>query len=331
LILVTGATGFLGPHVVRALAAAHGAGGVRALLREPDPGFAARFPEVEIATGDLPDDDALAAATAGVGAVVHLASKNVDRDGSGFAINPEGTEALCRAAVAAGARRFLYVSSVGVYGHGAHRDADETTPVAPDTPFSASKAAAERAVLARHRARELAATILRHRFVYGEGDTAVLPRLIRAARRYPFRIAGGRARISLVWAPDFAEVVRRFVTAPEEAAPGTGDPVFHVTSGEALTYRRVVETICDAFGCRRPRLSLPLWLLLAPLLAREKLLGLDPETVAGLSSLRLKMIARDNQFSNRKLLARFPDLAFTPFADGLAESLGYYRQLGGNA
>lgn len=324
MILVTGATGFLGSHVVGALLGAPGAAPVRALLRAPDPGFAARFPAVEIVRGDLLDVDALAAAAAGATAVVHLASKNVDRDGSGFGVNAKGTEALCRAAVAAGVRRLLYVSSVGVYGHGAHRDADENTPVEPDTPFSASKAAAERAVLARHEDGELAATILRHRFVYGEGDASVLPRLMRAARRYPFWIAGGRARMSLVWAPDFAEVVRRFVSDP--AAADGGDPVFHVTSGEALTYRGLVEAICEAFGYRQPRFSLPLWLLLAPLRARERLLGLDPETVAGLSSLRLKMIARDNQFSNRKLLARFPDLTFTTFARGLAESLGYYRQ-----
>ena len=325
-VLVTGAAGFLGPHVVRALVASPERAMIRALLREPDPRFAARFPEVEIATGDLLDPVTLEAATSGVTTVVHLASKNVDRDGTGFGFNLQGTTLLCRASVAAGARRFLYVSSVGVYGHTAHRDAEETAPVRPDTPFAASKAAAERALLDHHRAGELVATVLRHRFVYGEGDASVLPRLIRGARRYPFWIDGGRARLSLVWAKDFAEVVRRFVEEPAEAALRSGEPVFHVTSGESLTYRTLVETICEAFGYRPPRFSLPLWLPLAPLLLRERLLGVDPEAVPGLSSLRLKLIGRDNHFSNRKLCARFPDLTFTPFARAFAESIDYYRQ-----
>jgi nucleoside-diphosphate-sugar epimerase len=181
-------------------------------------------------------------------------------------------------------------------------------------------------VLANHRAGHLRGVVLRHRFVYGEGDAAVVPRLMRAARKYPFWVAGGSARVSMVLANDLAEVVRRFATADSGDDPGGEDPVFHVTSGERLSYRQLISTLCDAFGYRPPRLSVPLWLLLAPLRLREKLLGLDPETMQGLSSLRLKMIARDNEFSNARLLGHFPDLSFAPFAEGLARSLDYYRQ-----
>jgi nucleoside-diphosphate-sugar epimerase len=325
-ILVTGANGFLGPHVIRSLAGAAEHGRVRALLRKPDEHFVARFPDVEVLVGDLLDEGSLAAAVEGAKTVVHLASKNVDHDRSGFGVNSVGTEKLCRAAIAAQVRRFVYVSSVGVYGHGAHREADETTPLRPDTAFSVSKAAAESVVLAHHQKGHFRGTVLRHRFVYGEGDESVLPRLIRAARKYPFWVAGGRARISLVLARDLAEVVRRFATAEALDDLPDEDPVFHVTSGEPLSYRQLISTICDAFGCRPPRVSLPLWLLVAPLLLREKLLRLDPETVEGISSLRVKMIAQDNEFSNRKLLRRFPDLDFAPFAAGLAECSDYYRR-----
>jgi nucleoside-diphosphate-sugar epimerase len=281
---------------------------------------------LEVRHGDLLDRDALARLLKGATGVVHLAAKNVDRDGSGFhSINVEGTEQLARAAAAAGVERFVYVSTVGVYGHGEHHEAVETTAVRPDTAFSSSKAAAERIVLRHHRAGSFASVILRHRFVYGEGDESVVPRLIRAARKYPFWIGGGRARLSFVLAQDFAEVVYRFL-GEASAAPGPGDPVYHVTSGESLSNRQILKTICDAFGYTPPRFSVPLWLLLGPLALRERLLGLDPESVDGISSLRLKLVARSNTFSNRRLLERFPDLVLTPFAEGFRQSLSYYRR-----
>ena len=274
---------------------------------------------------DLLDQAGLEHALAGAGTVIHLASKNVDRDGSGFDVNVETTRRLCRAAREAGVDHVVYVSTVGVYGHDAHRDADESTPVRPDTPFSSSKAAAEQLVLEHRTKGDFRATILRHRFVYGEGDDAVLPRILRAARKLPFLVEGGRARVSLLYAPDLGEIVRRFVT-PEESGGSTDKPVYHVTSGEFLSYGEMIDTICETFDYRRPRLSLPLWLVVAPLRIREALLRIDPEKTEGLSSLRVRLVARDNHFSNRKLLRRFPDLSLTPFATGLRGSLDYYRR-----
>jgi len=151
MILVTGANGFIGRHVVEALEAAripH-----RALLSRPNVEFAQRFPEVSTVCGDLLDEAILANALEGVETVIHLASKNIDHDDTGFErVNVEGTRLLCRLATDAGVTRVLYLSSVGVYGHGAHRDSDEGTPRHPDTPFSRSKAAAEDLVLSHHRA-----------------------------------------------------------------------------------------------------------------------------------------------------------------------------------
>ncbi|MEE8525032.1 MAG: NAD-dependent epimerase/dehydratase family protein, partial [Thermoanaerobaculia bacterium] len=141
MIVVTGGSGFLGRHVVGALAA--GEVPVRALDLRFGDDFAESAPGVEMLRGDFLDGDFLRPALAGADTVVHLASKNVDHDGSGFEqVNVEGTRRLCAVAAAAGVRRLIYVSSVGIYGHGVHSDADESTPVRPDTPFSRSKAAA---------------------------------------------------------------------------------------------------------------------------------------------------------------------------------------------
>jgi len=323
-IFVTGANGFLGRQVVERLRAV-GEEPVRALLSRPDPGFADRFPEVETVCGDLLDREVVAPALDGVGTVLHLASKNVDHDGSGFEwVNVEGTRRLAELAVAAGVRRVVYVSSVGVYGHGAHRLADESTPLDPDTPFSRSKAAAEGILLDHHRRGELRAVILRHRFVYGDGDEAVIPRLIGAARRYPFWISGGRARMSLVWAPDLAEVARRVASG---AADGEADPVYHVTDGRPIRYREVITTLCRAFGWRPPRFSVPFLLLYLPVRLRELALGIDPEVAkSSVTSIRLKLVAQENTFSSRKLERLLPDWSPVPFAEGFERSLDHYRR-----
>jgi len=327
-VLVTGAGGFLGRHVVRRWAEANPGRPLRALLHHPPEGGQEVPGCVEVMLGDLLDASQLRQAVAGVETVVHLASKNVDHDGSGFEqVNVEGTRSLCREALAAGVRRFIYASSVGVYGHGAHRDADESTPVRPDTPLSRSKAEAEKAVLEGHRRGEWTGIVLRHRFAYGEGDEAVVPRLIRAARKYPVWIGGGRARLSLVLADDFGEVIRRLVVLPREGFAGPEDPVFHVTDGQPLRYREVITETCGAFGFPVPRLSLPFPLIYGPVRLRERLLGIDPEASPNaLTSVRLKLVAQDDYFSNRKLSRLLPDLSFTSFRDGLARSLDFYAR-----
>lgn len=326
MILVTGGAGFLGRRLVRRWSEAGEGPTLRVLSRQPDEVSGTCPPGVELFFGDLRDQLSLREATVGASAIVHLASKNIDRDGSGFTeVNVDGTRRLCRAAIEAGVETFLYVSSVGVYGHGSHRDADENTPVHPDTPFSRSKAAAERILLDHHDAGELRALILRHRFVYGEGDEAVIPRIMRAARRYPFWISGGRARMSVVWVDDFAEIVRRLVLRGTRVE---GDPIVQVTDGRPVSYRQVVGTICRAFGYSSPRFSLPYHLVFAVLRAREIALGIDPETAAtSLTSMRLKLMARDNTFSNRKLAGLLPDLELCSFEEGFRRSQAYYAGL----
>jgi nucleoside-diphosphate-sugar epimerase/predicted dehydrogenase len=119
IVLVTGATGFLGRHVAAAL---HAAGyRVRAMVRFP--GMADALDDVEEVTATLGDDASIAAAVAGAHAVVHCAAR-VARGGSRddfFRDNVTGTHHLLVAARAAGVARFVHVSSIAVYG--VHQDA----------------------------------------------------------------------------------------------------------------------------------------------------------------------------------------------------------------
>lgn len=333
-IFVTGGSGFNGRHVLDALRRADLT--PVALVSRPNPELGRRFPGLEMVVGDLLDAEALDAGLQGASAVVHLAAKNIDRDGTGFQrVNVEGSRLLAGRAAAAGVERLIYLSSVGVYGHGAHRLADETTPVQPDTPFSRSKAAAEEIFLEHHgrrRQRSLdhdpggfEAVILRHRFVYGDGDVAVLPRLIGAARKYSFWISGGRAAMSLIWAADLASIIAR-LAAGEGQVAGDG-PIYHVTDGRPITYREVITTLCRTFGWKPPRISVPLPVLYWPVRLRERLLGIDPEvSQSSITSIRLALVAQDNSFSNAKLQRLLPDLKPATFEQGLAASLEHYRR-----
>jgi nucleoside-diphosphate-sugar epimerase len=320
-ILVTGAGGFLGRHVVRRCGDDPSGPPLRIFVRKALTGHRQG---IEVVTGDMGDEASLRTAVEGIDTIVHLASKNIDHDGSGYTeVNVEGTRRLCRAAVAAGVSRVVYVSSVGVYGHGTRRDAGESTPVRPDSPFSRSKAAAEAILLDHHRRGALTAVILRHRFLYGDGDRSLIPSLARSAKKFPVWISGGRARTSVVLADDFAEVVRRVVALPAQSFAGS-DPVFHVTDGSPIAYRELVTASCRLFGVDPPRLSIPFALMYMPVRAVELLRVTDPEK-ASISSIRLKLVGRDNYYSNRKLTTLLPDLHFTPFAEGLSRSAAYYE------
>ncbi len=328
-VFVTGGSGFNGQHVLDALRRA----GLTptTLVSRPNAQLASRFPGLEMVVGDLLDAAALDAGLTGASAVVHLAGKNIDHDGSGFErVNVEGSRLLAQRAAAAGVGRLIYLSSVGVYGHGAHRLADETTPVRPDTPFSRSKAAAEDIFLQDHspphdQRAGFETVILRHRFVYGDGDAAVLPRLIGAARKYPFWISGGRAAMSMIWARDLAQIIARL--AAGEGQIDRQAPIYHLTDGHPITYRQVITTLCQTFGWQPPRISLPLPVLYWPVRLRERLLGIDPEvSPSSITSIRLALVAQDNSFSNAKLQRLLPELELATFEQGLASSLDYYRQ-----
>ena len=322
MILVTGGTGFIGTHVVRRLASTTPKG-VRLLVRST--GAVPISDGPQIVRGDIGDQGAIEKAVEGIDTIVHMASKNIDADGHGFyEINVEGTRTLCNAACREGVKKLIYISTTGVYGHGIHRGVEETTPLNPDTPFSRSKASAEALLLDACQRGRIKVVLLRHRFVYGEGDLYVIPRLLEASRRYPFQISRGRARTAFILVDDAAEVISALAT---REFPHDSHPVFHLTDGESYSYAEINRVLRSLFDIPEPRRNAPFFPLYAAIRGWEFIRGVDPETSSSsISSLRIKLIGRDNYFSNAKLRALFPDFRFTTFAEGMANLRTYYSK-----
>ena len=258
LVLVTGATGAVGPAVV-AHALARGLR-VRTLSRRQPP--ADLFPgSVEVHVGDITDAAVRARALDGVTRVLHLAALlhlvTADRQAAAdySAVNADATSALAREAARAGVERLVLFSSIAVYGETHGGVATEETPAAPGSRYGRSKLEAENAVLAEtRRAGGPLAVVLRLAAVYGprvKGNYRALVRYL--ASRRPLPILPGSNRRTLVFDEDVARAA--LLAAEHPAAAGR---TYNVTDGSIHTVREINAAICEALGRSAPRVGVPL-------------------------------------------------------------------------
>lgn len=262
-VLVTGATGVLGPTLVRALVE-RGAT-VRVLCRRPPaPGL---LPDrVEVRVGDLTRAEDVGAAARGTSRIFHLAAllhrvgpeaaSAVDYE----AVNLGGTRHVVMAAAAEGIS-VVFFSSIVVYGPTRGEPVDETSPVRALGPYAETKRRAEDLVLGAG----IAAVVLRLAAVYGRRMKGNYRRLADALARGRFVAVGnGGNRRTLVHEGDAVRAA--LLAAEREEAAGQ---VFNVTDGEIHSMRRIVAAMCAALGKPVPQWRVPVKL------ARLAALGAD--------------------------------------------------------
>ena len=256
-ILVTGATGALGPTVVRAMQNANLTLCILA-IDAPKPGLLS--PTVETHLGDITDVNAVQAAMLGVDAVVHMAAllHIVDPPPSlrpqYERINVEGTRTVVDAALKAGVQRLVFFSTIAVYGYGQGRLLTEENTPHPDTFYAETKLAAEQIVLTARRADcQPLGVVLRLGAVYGARIKGNYQRLVRALARKRFLPVGkGENRRTLVYDKDVARAVLLALQHP--AAAGR---VYNVTDGEVHTVNQINQAIYTALGRTLPGLFVP--------------------------------------------------------------------------
>ena len=252
-VLVTGGNGFVGRHLVQAL---HGRGSTVRVLALPDEDTSwLEHRGIAVYRGDIRDADALVAPMERVDAVVHLAAMmDVWRPLADYqAVNVTGTENVCLAALAAGARRVVHMSSSSVYGVGLGRPADETFPLMPfRDPYPVTKAAGDLLVQRMIAEEGLPAVILRPDQIFGPGDHLHFGRMADRLRAGKSLIIGrGNNALPLVYVTDAVQGI--LLALDHRQALGHA---YNITSKRPLTQRELLCRIACEVGAAPPSVHL---------------------------------------------------------------------------
>jgi dihydroflavonol-4-reductase len=321
-ILVTGATGFLGHNLCPYLV---GRGyGLRALVRPTSNVAFLRDLGVELVRGDVRDPNAVLRATQGCRWVIHAAGKFRfwGRSEDFFAINARGTAHALDAAARAGVERFVYISTIAVVG--APRTGqllDERVSCEPHDDYQRSKLEAEKLALACHRDRGFPVIILRPGAFYGPWGRYAFNRMFfeDPLKGLPVGVHYGKRVTFPIFVPDMGRAV--------EATLIRGQPgeIYNV-SGPSLTHAEVHNTISRLAGIRSWRINPPgftliclarLWTFLARYTRREPYYSINmaPYVFCDWNTTSAKA---------RRDLGFVP----TPFEEGARQTLAWYRQQG---
>ena len=252
---VTGGSGFVGAALIRRLVAEGWT--VRALARSSRAEAAVREAGAEPVPGDLSSEDALARGARGCAVAFHAAAKLGEWGpwDEFLDVNVGGTRRVVAACRRAGVRRLVHVGTEAALLRGQPLvSADERAPLAFDSaaPYAATKAGAEAAVIEAN-GDGLETVVVRPRFVWGAGDTTLLPAIVAMVRAGRFRwIGGGRQLTSTT---HVANTVEGLVLAAERGLPGNA---YFVTDGSPVVFREFVGALLATQGVQAPEGSVPL-------------------------------------------------------------------------
>ncbi len=320
-VLVTGATGFTGGHLARAL---HERGHrVRALVRDPSKADGLRAAGIEVVKGDLVSAAEVLQAVQGCEAVYHIGA--VYREAR-FAdevyrqINVEGTRHVLEACRVAGVDRVIHCSTVGVHGD-VKAPADESAPFGPLDVYQESKLAGEQ--LARqYFDAGLPGTIFRPVGIHGPGDMR-FHKLFRTIANGTFRMIGdGDVLYHMTYIDDLVEGIIRCGEHP--AAVGQ---TYILCGPRYTTITELAAAVARAVGRPPPRGHIPA----GPVLAAAKIcesvcrpLGIEPP----LHKRRLDFFLVDRGFSSAKAAREIGYVPQVPLEEGLGRTANWYRSTG---
>jgi nucleoside-diphosphate-sugar epimerase len=312
---VTGASGFIGSHLVRRLV--EDGWHVRALVHKTE----VSTPGVETILGEIRNFALLKTALPGTDVLFHLASAlGASRIGKRefFGINAEGTRAVLDAAEEAGVSKIIHFSSAGVFGHIRRGEiAGENAPVSPLDVYDKSKLEGERIVLESAR-RGQKIFVIRPGWVYGPGDRRTFKLIRSIARKRFILVSKGKILQTPVYIDD---LIQGTLLCAEKGRPGE---VYHLAGPEALPVAEIVRKIAAATDSRIPRFSLPL----PPVRIAAWILGKTfslAKREAPLSPSRLAFFIHPKPLSIEKAVR---DLGYSPrwnFDRGIAAAVAWYR------
>ena len=255
---VTGGSGFIGGRLIERLRSdGHE---VRALSRSDAAAEKIRLRGGEPVPGDLGDVEAMKSGASGCDWAFHAAAMLGDwgRPEEFERGNVVGTANALSACADAGVKRFVHIGTEAALLDGKPLvNVDETYPLRPDSPalYSATKARAEQLVRQANRDGSFETVVVRPRFVWGRGDTTLLPTMVDMVRSGRFAWIGGGRHLTATTHVD--NTVEGLILGATRGRPGE---VYFVTDGDPVVFREFVSELLQTQDAEPPSRSLPAWL-----------------------------------------------------------------------
>lgn len=322
-VFLTGTTGMVGKFLVPQLL--RDGYEVQALVRDAA-AVNEPLPEgAELFVGDLAHPDSLSPAIEQADMIVHIAAHVGDWGPADKyrAVNVVALENMLTAAQRFGRiKRWIQISSLGVYAAGDHYGTDESAPLSLKGFDGYTRTKAEAEIVLRRYMEEwqFPAVILRPGFIYGPGDRHVLPRLIERLHDGSLKLIGrGQKLLNNTYVGNLAEAILLAMTSENAVAE-----TFNIRDKRLVTRREFVGAICEFFDRPMPR-SVPEPLARAAVKPIEAFARLRGSTTAPLlTSARIKFLANNLDFSIAKAERLLGYQGATDFKEGIQIALQAY-------
>ena len=322
-VLVTGATGFIGRHLLAMLV--ERGDEVRILARPGEDVKWLAQTGVEVYWGDLSDRVSLEAAVDGVDRVLHCAARTGPwgPQAEYEIANVQGLKTLVDTALAAGVQRIVHVSSITVHGVDVHGTADETTPLrgGPD-PYSRSKVAGERLLQQMIRDKGAPLTIVRPGLVYGPRDTGSFGRFATLIEQGKMVVIGpGNNHLPLIYVTDVARGI--LLASAADHAIGRQ---YILVNDEPVTQCDYLNAIASELGVSLPRRHIP-YRLAFSIGATAEMTGhlLHWKQPPPLTRFGVEALGGENRFTINRARAELGFIPQVSLAEGVRKGIAWYR------
>jgi nucleoside-diphosphate-sugar epimerase len=327
LILVTGAAGMVGSHVARhAVEAGYP---VRCMVRPTSRCDALADLDVTLCKADLLDPASLQSAVKDVEVIVHTAAKLGDWGPAEEyrAVNVDGLRSLLKTVQQeTKLRRWVQISSLGVYPARHHHGTDETVPADRDgfDGYTQTKAEAETILERSHQEKGLRVVILRPGFLYGPGDRHVVPRLVeQIVKGRMKRIGDGKKLLNNTYVGNLVDAV--MLAIEQEEAVGE---IFNIRDGRLVDRNECIDTVARYLGKPIPG-RVPEWLARGAVGWFERFARLrGSKTAPMLTKTRIKFMTLNLDFSIQKAQQQLGYSPRVDFQEGIHETLDWLSQEG---
>jgi NADH dehydrogenase len=288
MILVTGGTGFVGSHLMKRLASERIP--TRCLVRRPSDAEKLKEDGIDIAYGDVLDQESLKKAVEGVETVIHLVGIIVEKKGATFEIiHTQGTKNLLEVSKEAGVQRFIYISALGAREYARSR-------------YHKTKWEAERAVMNS----EMEYVIFRPSIMIGEGGEFItmLSKIVQRAPIIP--IIDGKSKVQPIYVENTVDCIIKSLTDPK-----TTNRIFEIAGPDQITYKELFLALMEILEIDNPTFQIPITFMWPAACILEGVMEKPPITTQ-----QLTMLQEDNICDIREMQEVF-NLKLVPLKEAL--------------